>query len=93
METILKLRVSTGKKAFAARFSEQKDLLIIETTQMPQKGKANKEITKKLKKLFKAEVQIVSGLTSREKIIKIDADKQQIMDLLKNTNYSRGRFL
>lgn len=53
---------------------------------MPKKGKANKEIVKGLRKLFKAEVQIVSGMTGREKIVRIDADRQRVMDSLKNTN-------
>lgn len=86
METILKLRVSAGKRAFSVRLDEQKDSLIVETAEMPIKGKANKEIVKGLRKLFKAEVQIVSGMTSREKIVRIDADKRRIMDSLKNTD-------
>jgi len=86
METLLKLRVSAGKRSFSARLDEQKDLLIVETTEMPQKGKANKEIIKGLKKLFKANVQIVSGLKSREKTVRIDADRERVKSLLKNTN-------
>ena len=38
----------------------------------PIEGKANAELIKILKKYFKKEVKIVSGLTSREKIIEVE---------------------
>jgi uncharacterized protein (TIGR00251 family) len=38
---------------------------------VPEKGKANKEIVKFLGKLLKKRVVIVSGLKSREKILKV----------------------
>ncbi len=53
----------------------------------PEKGKANREIISFLAKkvhVSKQEVAIVSGATSRKKIVQIDTDKDksQIMDLL-----------
>jgi len=38
----------------------------------PEKGKANKELIKFLHKLTKKKVTIISGLTSREKIVKLE---------------------
>lgn len=37
----------------------------------PEKGKANKELVKFISKLLKKKVEIVKGLKSREKILKI----------------------
>ncbi|MDO8609657.1 MAG: DUF167 domain-containing protein [bacterium] len=50
------------------------DHLIIETTAAPDHGKANTSIIKLIAKYFKisqSKVNIISGLTSKEKIIEI----------------------
>ena len=86
METILKAKILTGKKEFSLEYYNN-DFLIVESTEKPEKGKANKEILKKLKKFFKADIEIVSGLKSKEKVIKIYLPKEQVLNLLKkNTN-------
>jgi uncharacterized protein len=41
--------------------------IIVHSTEEPVKGKVNKEIIKELTKLFHSQVEIVSGLTSKEK--------------------------
>ena len=43
------------------------DEIIIHCTQEPVKGKVNKELIKELSKLFHAKVELVSGLTSKQK--------------------------
>ncbi len=43
------------------------DEFIILCTEEPVKGKVNKEIIKELSRLFHAEIEIISGLTSRQK--------------------------
>ncbi|MCX6803008.1 MAG: DUF167 domain-containing protein [Candidatus Diapherotrites archaeon] len=86
METKMKAKIFTGKNKFNATYDKKSDLIIVETTQIPEKGKANKEIVKELKKKFKAEAIIVSGLKSREKIIKISLSKEQALQILNNTN-------
>jgi len=43
------------------------DEIIVFCTEEPVKGKVNKELINKLSKLFHAEVEIVSGLTSKQK--------------------------
>ena len=86
METILSAKISTGKNKFELAFDSDKEIIIIKATQQPEKNKANKEIIKELKKFFKVDIQIVSGLTSKEKKIKIYLPKEQVKNLLKNTN-------
>jgi uncharacterized protein len=43
------------------------DEIIVRSTEEPEKGKVNKEIIKELTKLFHSRVEIISGLTSRQK--------------------------
>jgi len=43
------------------------DEIVVFCTEEPVKGKVNKEIIKELSKLFHAKVEIVSGLTSKQK--------------------------
>ena len=52
-------------------FDREKQAYKLNIKAAPEKGKANKEITKFLSKLFKKQVRIVSGLKSKEKIIEI----------------------
>ena len=78
--------IRTGKKEFGVSFDKENDELVIEITERPEKGKANKEIIKELKRFFKKDVTIVSGLKSKEKRIQINLPKQEVLNLLKNTN-------
>ena len=48
------------------------DPLIIRVKEPPTKGKANKAVVKLLSRYFSANVRIVSGATSRTKIVEID---------------------
>jgi uncharacterized protein (TIGR00251 family) len=84
METILKAKILTGKKEFKVVFDNDNDFLIVQTTKRPEKGKANTEIVKELKRFFKSDVTIVSGLTSKEKKIAVDLQKEQILQMLEN---------
>ena len=82
----MKAKIFTGKKEFRAKLDESKNFLIIEATERPEKDKANKEIVKKLRKKFKAEVIIVSGLYSREKKIQISLPREQVLQILEALN-------
>jgi uncharacterized protein (TIGR00251 family) len=84
METILKAKVSTGKKDFRLALDKDNDILIVEATKLPDKNKANKEIIKEIKKILGAETTIVSGFTSKEKLIKINLPKKSIEEMLRN---------
>jgi uncharacterized protein (TIGR00251 family) len=46
--------------------------LVIKVSSPPVKGKANAELLKTLKKALKARVSIISGETSKEKVVKVD---------------------
>jgi len=86
METILNAKISTGKNKFELSFDKEKEVILIKATQQPEKNKANKEILKELKKFFKTDVQIVFGLTSKEKKIKIYLPKEKVIERLTSTN-------
>ena len=43
------------------------DEIVVRCTEEPVKGKVNKELIKELTKLFHAKVELVSGLTSKQK--------------------------
>lgn len=52
---------------------------------IPQKGKANKEITKEFTELTGSDVEIISGLKSQHKTLKIfGLSKQSFLDILNN---------
>lgn len=48
------------------------DPLIVRVKEPPTKGKANKAVVKLLSRYFSANVRIVSGTTSRKKIVEIE---------------------
>jgi len=80
MITILHLKVSTGKKQFRLNWKE--NVLHVEIKSNPDKGKANKEIVKKLKKFFGSEIKIISGFKSKEKIVEISSSQKEVMNKL-----------
>ena len=43
--------------------------IVVHSTQEPVKGKVNKEIIKEFSKLLQAKVELVSGVTSRQKTL------------------------
>ncbi|MBD3313487.1 YggU family protein [Candidatus Woesearchaeota archaeon] len=50
---------------------EARNALRVNIKAPPEKGKANKEVVKFFSKLLKKKVEIVSGKTSKEKLLKI----------------------
>jgi uncharacterized protein len=90
MSTNLRLRVSTGKKEFCIEWKTDEKILFVETKSNPTKGKANKEILKELKKLFGAEVKLISGFKSKEKILEINSPEKNVMEkILIQTNSTK----
>jgi uncharacterized protein (TIGR00251 family) len=60
------------------------DEIVVCATEEPEKGKVNKEIIKEASDFFGYKVEIVSGLTSRQKILLLrGATKEQIECALK----------
>jgi uncharacterized protein len=60
------------------------DEVVVYSTEEPVKGKVNKEIMKEAGKLVGFQVEIISGLTSKQKVLLFKgATKTQIEDALK----------
>ena len=53
----------------------------------PEKGKANKELQKYLKKITGIQVKITSGLTSKNKTIEFDMEEEKFIVKLKKQLY------
>jgi uncharacterized protein (TIGR00251 family) len=63
------------------------DEIIVFCREEPVKGKVNKELIKGLSKLFHAEIEIVSGLTSKQKRLLLkNLSKKQVETLLHTEN-------
>lgn len=79
---ILELYVKPNSKRFSIKF--EGDKLVVLCREAPVKGRVNKELVKKLSKLFNRKVELVSGSRSRQKkilISNIEADEvNQILD-------------
>jgi uncharacterized protein (TIGR00251 family) len=57
--------------------------IVVRCTEEPVKGKVNKELIKTLSKLFHANVELVSGATSKEKKLLVKgAKKSEVESLL-----------
>ncbi|MBT3985564.1 YggU family protein [archaeon] len=63
----MKVRVKPNSKK--QEVIEENGVITVYLKAQPEKGKANKELLKILKKHFKKEVRIKSGFTSKEKTI------------------------
>ena len=58
--------------------------IVVYATEVPEKGKVNKEIIKELSRFFKHRVEMVSGFTSKQKqLIVTGMDKIQVEAILK----------
>lgn len=81
--TLIKIIVKPKSRNF--RIQPEEENLLVFCTNAPEKGKINKEIVKELSRLLKHQVAIVSGFTSREKIILIQGVKPEELErLLRN---------
>lgn len=78
----IKIKVQP-KSSINAIIGFREKILIIKTTSAPDKGKANNTVIKLLSKKFKipkSAISIISGRTTKLKIISIDADIKDILD-------------
>ncbi len=82
---LVDIEVSTNSKKFEiSGYDEWRKEIIVRITSIPQKGKANKEIIKEFTKLTKSPVEIISGLKSQHKTLKIyDISTSEFLDILK----------
>jgi uncharacterized protein (TIGR00251 family) len=75
--TIIKIFVKFNACKFKIELDG--DELIVCSTEEPIKGKVNREILKQISKLFESEVEIISGLTSKQKMLLIkNATRAQV---------------
>jgi uncharacterized protein (TIGR00251 family) len=59
--------------------------VVVRSTQEPVKGKVNKELLKALSKFFHTNVELVSGATSRQKLLLLKGiEKDEVERLLRN---------
>lgn len=63
------IELSVKPRQLSFRISFDGDELIVSCTEEPMKGKVNKELLKQLSKSFKREVRLISGATSRQKLV------------------------
>lgn len=80
MYTTLNAKVKTNTKQFDVKLKN--DCLEISVKSKPEKGLANREILKELKRILKVDAEITSGLKSSNKRIRINAKKEEIMKKL-----------
>jgi uncharacterized protein (TIGR00251 family) len=79
--TIIEVFVKPNQPKFNVKIDG--DEIIIFCTEEPVKGKVNKELIKELSKLFHAEIEIVSGLTSKQKRLLVrNKSKSEVEPLL-----------
>ncbi|MEK6864496.1 MAG: DUF167 family protein [Nanoarchaeota archaeon] len=64
------VKTKSGKSEVAG-FDEAKQAYRVNVKAVPEQGKANIEVMKILKKHFKKDVKIISGFTSKEKLIQL----------------------
>lgn len=67
----LKILVKPNSKKNEIIFDKEKNLYKINIKAKPEHNKANIELIKFLKKYFKKEVEIIRGLKSRNKVIRL----------------------
>ncbi len=83
---LVDIEVTPNSKKFQfGEFNSWRNCFEIKIKEIPQKGKANKEIIKQLSKLFDVKVDIVKGLKSSQKtIIFYNSSKEDIIAKIKN---------
>jgi uncharacterized protein len=79
--TVIEVFVKPNSQKFEVTVED--DEIIVRCKEEPVKGKVNKEIIKEFSKLFHSKIEIVSGLTSKQKKLLIKgADKIEAMRIL-----------
>ncbi|HEX9863120.1 MAG TPA: DUF167 family protein [Candidatus Bathyarchaeia archaeon] len=84
--TIIEVFVKPNQPKFNIKIDS--DEIIVFCTEEPVKGKVNKEIIKELSKLFHTQIEIISGLTSKQKRLLIKkTNKNKVEALLQTASF------
>jgi uncharacterized protein len=75
---IIRIFVKPNSSKFRIEFDDKE--IVVYSTEEPVKGKVNKEIIKELTKLLGSKVEILSGLTSKQKILLLKDAKKETID-------------
>ena len=83
---LVNIEVSPKSKKFEViGYNDWREKIEIKIKSVPQKGKANKEIVNEFSDLTGSQVEIISGLKSQHKTIKVyNVSKSKFLDILKN---------
>ncbi len=83
-DVLVDIEVSPNSKKFEiSNFNDWRNRIEVRIKQIPQKGKANKEICKEFSKIFNCDVAILKGEKSSQKtIIFKNSSKKDILDKL-----------
>lgn len=84
---IIEVFVKTNQPKFKVKLKG--DEIIVFCTEEPVKGKVNKELIKKLSKLFRVKIEMVSGLTSKQKMLIIRNMSKNDVETLLHTYFER----
>ncbi len=71
---LLEVKVSPNSKKFGFRY---KDGWKARVVSRPEKGKANLELEREMKKLLGCGIRVVRGLTSRKKVLEVDLNEDE----------------
>jgi len=79
--TLIEVFVKPNQPKFEVKIDG--DEILVLSTEEPVKGKVNREIIKELSRLFHAEVELISGVTSKQKQLLVKGvEKSEIERLL-----------
>jgi len=76
---LLEVKVKPNNSCFRIKSI---DPVVVEIVSPPKEGKANTEIVKEFKKLFNADIKIIKGLKSKNKVVSIDLPEDEVNNKL-----------
>jgi len=77
-----RIEVTVVPKSGRFQVTSKEGKLKIYLKSAPESNKANLELVKEMRRLLGAEVRIVSGLTSRKKVLEIPLSEQELKRML-----------
>ena len=79
------IEVSVKPRSREFKLVTEGDDIVLFCTEEPVRGRVNKEIIKRLSRLFHKQVELVSGFSSKQKKLLVkDVTKKEVEDLLKS---------